>query len=221
MVPNLIIEACVENFEEAKIAIQNGANRIELCSALHLDGLTPEIKEINSCLRELTTPVKIMLRPRPGDFTYGPADQDILLSQISALKKLGVKHLVYASLKEGSLNLKDILHIWKTFEGANQLKSLTIHKAIDQTSNIKNEVKRLLEFLPNFGNTNLAILSSGTYKTALAGQKCLNEMFDLCQGKIELIAAGSITHHNLSTYKNLLKTNSLHGRKIVNMSDGK
>ena len=45
-----------------------GADRIELCSSLHEDGLTPERKTITSVLKAITIPVKIMIRRRPGNF---------------------------------------------------------------------------------------------------------------------------------------------------------
>ena len=37
----MLVEACVETLEEALQAEKNGAHRIELCSRLDLDGLTP------------------------------------------------------------------------------------------------------------------------------------------------------------------------------------
>ena len=40
---NLILEACVETLEESMRAEQNGADRLELCSRLDLDGLTPDV----------------------------------------------------------------------------------------------------------------------------------------------------------------------------------
>ena len=40
---NICLEACVETLEEAILAERNGANRLELCSRLDLDGLTPNL----------------------------------------------------------------------------------------------------------------------------------------------------------------------------------
>ena len=40
----MIIEVCAESYEYAKKAEKDGANRIELCKDLHLDGLTPNYK---------------------------------------------------------------------------------------------------------------------------------------------------------------------------------
>ena len=65
---DIIKEACVEGCEEAIQAKIMGADRIELCSSLHEDGLTPERKTMTSVLEAINIPVKIMIRPRPGNF---------------------------------------------------------------------------------------------------------------------------------------------------------
>ena len=44
----MIKEACVETFEEAKLAELRGANRIELCSDLANDGLTSSFELIKN-----------------------------------------------------------------------------------------------------------------------------------------------------------------------------
>ena len=47
----MIKEACVENFNEALIAVKKGADRLELCADLANDGLTPSVELIKSLLR--------------------------------------------------------------------------------------------------------------------------------------------------------------------------
>ena len=46
----LIKEACVETVEQAIKAEKNGADQIELCSRLDLDGLTPDFDVIRKVL---------------------------------------------------------------------------------------------------------------------------------------------------------------------------
>ena len=65
-----IKEACVESTDQAVNAEINGADRIELCKNLDLDGLTPEINVIQNTMKSVNIPVKVMIRPRPGNFIY-------------------------------------------------------------------------------------------------------------------------------------------------------
>ena len=41
-----------------------GADRIELCSRLDLDGLTPSKELVKRLVSDLTIPIKVMVRPR-------------------------------------------------------------------------------------------------------------------------------------------------------------
>ena len=63
-----IREACVESLEQAFIAEKNGANRIELCADLDVEGLTPSRELILSVNSQLNIPVHVLIRPRSGYF---------------------------------------------------------------------------------------------------------------------------------------------------------
>lgn len=207
MINNYKIEACVESFEEAYQSQQNGADQIELCSRLDLDGLTPDRPLIEKCVDELTVDIKVMIRPREGDFEYSAEEITIMKRDIDYCKKNGVSGVVFGVLKEKSL---DIGIISDLAEHAYPLK-VTIHKAIDYTDNILNEVSKLLE-IHKYIDT---ILTSGSKMTAQEGAPILTEMIKMTKGKIHIMPAGKITNHNLATIHDLLKTSGYHGRKIV------
>ena len=61
---NILLEACVGTLDEALLAQEKGANRVEVCSRLDLDGLTPSKDLVKRLVNELIMPVKVMLRPR-------------------------------------------------------------------------------------------------------------------------------------------------------------
>ena len=71
----LIKESCVETYDEAINAESRGADRIEVCSRLDLDGLTPSKELVKRLVNDLTIPIKVMVRPRSGDFCYN--DEEI------------------------------------------------------------------------------------------------------------------------------------------------
>jgi copper homeostasis protein len=64
------IEVCVEDPEGAQVAAQAGANRLEVCSALALGGVTPGPGLWEAIRRGIGIPLTMLLRPRRGDFCY-------------------------------------------------------------------------------------------------------------------------------------------------------
>jgi copper homeostasis protein len=63
----MILEVCVDSPHGLLAAIDGGAARVELCSALALGGLTPTTTLMAQAGAEEIDAV-VMIRPRPGDF---------------------------------------------------------------------------------------------------------------------------------------------------------
>ena len=85
----MIKEACVETFEEAILAEKQGANRIELCSDLANDGLTPSCELMKKTCSILKIPVMVMIRPRTGNFVYSEQEMIQMKSEIDLAKNAG------------------------------------------------------------------------------------------------------------------------------------
>lgn len=207
MTNNFKTEACVESFAEAWQSQQNGADQIELCSRLDLDGLTPSQSLIERCFKELDIDIKVMIRPKGGEFEYSADEISEMKKDINFCKKVGVSGVVFGILKGKSLDIDRITELAKH---AQPLK-VTIHKAIDYTEDILAEVESLLE-IHEYIDT---ILTSGGKKTAEEGAPILAEMIKMTKDKIHIMPAGKITKLNLDRIHNLLNTSGYHGRKIV------
>ena len=63
-------EVCVETVDDAIRAEQAGADRIELCADLAVGGTTPSAGLIRTIAKQVSIPVMVMIRPRPGDFCF-------------------------------------------------------------------------------------------------------------------------------------------------------
>jgi len=206
-----IIEACVDSAEGAVFAEQNGADRLELCSDLHLDGLTPTMDLLDSVLAAVDIPIKTMIRPRAGDFSYDLAERAQIRKDIEDCKARGITEFVYGSMQAGRLDIEDLKAVYEYAEPT----SFTIHKAIDSSKSITSDVLELVKWVRQDPRVCLSILSSGGAATAEEGLLTLQRMLQLTRDHIELIVAGKVTTKNLDSLKRVIKAPAFHGRKIV------
>ena len=203
----MIKEACVETFEEAKLAEKRGANRIELCSDLANDGLTPSSNLMKKTISELKIPVMTMVRPRAGNFVHTKKEVEQMKKDIDVAKQVGAAGVVFGLLT--SDNKIDIENTSVLAEYAKPLP-VTFHKAIDDLENPVEGVKELLK-IDNIKR----ILTSGGKPTAKEGQAVIREMIEVADGKITILVAGKVLDSNVEKIQKITGTKELHGRRIV------
>ena len=209
MIPpqELILEACLETPEEAHSAFLNGAHRVELCRNLESGGLSPSRETIRRCLEICELPLKVMVRPRPGNFVYSEEELTCMETEIDSLKKLPITGFVFGVLQDDrSINLEAVQHLSKRADPL----AVTFHKAIDETRDPLQEMKKLSR-IQNIQS----ILSSGGAQNAETGAKMLKTMQQQFQSRFRMIAAGSITSENLLSLHHKIEFSEYHGRKIV------
>lgn len=202
----MIIEACVENINEALRAESLGADRLELCENLKIGGTTPSAGTITMAKKLLKIPIMILIRPRGGNFIYSNNEIEIIKHDIKICKEAGVDGVVIGALTKE--NVIDLDLINRLTELAKPMQ-VTFNKAIDNTYNILKEFKSLL-------NTKVdRVLTSGGAKTAFDGSEIINEMVRIADGKIKIISAGKIHHSDIPGLQRILNTDEFHGKKIV------
>ena len=90
----------LRRYPSVRAAIAGGAQRIELCSALEVGGLTPSaglIKEarILTCRK---VKLHILIRPRPGDYIYTRDEIEVMLTDVDFARKLECDGVVIGAL---------------------------------------------------------------------------------------------------------------------------
>ena len=200
-------EVCVDNIKDAMRAVDLGANRIEYCSKLSEEGLTPDIEDVKYLLKNINIPLRIMIRPHSKSFNYSEKDISIMLKDISTFKKIDIDGVLIGCLnKDDEIDLEKINLL---VEKAKPLKVI-FHKAIDITSDPLKSLKNLIK------NSNIdGVLTSGGFKKAEDGVKLLKKMLDICPINFELIIAGKITSENINKINQKLSAKFYHGKKIV------
>lgn len=203
----LILEACVETIQQGLLAEKNHADRIEFCQRLDLGGITPDHDLIRTAINKIKIPVKIMIRPRGGDFIYSDSEIDRMKSDIKYCKSIGVEEVVLGALNnDEKVDYSLTQHLAKL---AIPMK-VTFHKAIDEVSNYMNALKTL-STMQNIGS----VLTSGTKENALAGKDYIKIASEEFSETLNIIAAGSITNTNLKKIHSELNMKEYHGKKIV------
>ena len=203
----MIKEACVETYEEAILAEERGANRIELCSDLANDGLTPSLELMKKTISNLKIPVMVMIRPRAGNFIYSEEEIGEMKSEIDLAKKAGAAGIVFGLLTPD--NKIDIKNTQILAEYASPFP-VTFHKAIDE---LENPVEGVIELM-KIKNVK-RILTSGGAPTALEGQETIREMIQTAGDKITILVAGKVLDLNVEEIRKITGAKELHGRRIV------
>lgn len=156
-----ILEVCVDSLSSARSAIAGGADRLELCSALAIGGLTPFGALLSQIRRESDIPVRCLMRPRAGDFLYEPEEIQMMASQIRAFRDLGANGFVIGCLtKEGDLDSDAMKPLLEAASGC----GLTLHRCIDVSRN------------PEKTYLDAASLGIDTVLTSGAGPSCTEGM---------------------------------------------
>ncbi len=97
------LEVCVDGAAGAAVAAESGADRIELCSALSIGGISPSLGAVRTALG-MNIPVHVLVRPRGGGFRYSDVETGTMLEDIADFVTAGAAGLVI-----GALDSKDDL----------------------------------------------------------------------------------------------------------------
>jgi len=209
---NIIKEACVGQLEQAKMAEYYNADRVEICSRLDLDGLTPDRSTIEDTINALSIPVKVMIRPKSNNFIYSDLETIRMESDIEFCKGIGVSEIVF-----GMLNNENHIDINLTRRLAKRAfpMNITFHKAIDHTGDIILELKRLCRV-----KEITSILTSGGKESAIEGQGMIREISHKFSSRFNIIVAGGITDKNFDLVHSSIGAKEYHGKDIVGQLKG-
>jgi copper homeostasis protein len=196
----VILEVCVDDAAGLDAAIAGGADRIELCAALDLGGLTPAPGLIRRAA-QAPVPVYAMVRPHAGHFVYDEADLDTMLSDIDFIRDAGLAGVVMgASLRGGGLDVKTLERLVERAAGLGK----TLHRAFDLVPDFAQAV----EIAASLGFER--ILTSGGAPSAIAGAHGLQTAYAAACGRLSIMPGGGVNAGNLSQLLSLADFTEVH-----------
>jgi len=185
----VLLEISVETVERAAGAERGGADRIELCNALTVGGLTPGRELMKAVRAAVRVPVFAMIRPRAGDFVYSREEFAAMRESIALARDMGMGGVVLGILRrDGRV---DVERTRELVEEASEIE-VTFHRAID-------EAAKLLEAVDAIAETGAArILTSGGKGSALDGAGTIAAMVERARGRIGIVPGAGITAGNVA-----------------------
>lgn len=202
----MIIEVCVDSPHGLLAAIAGGADRVELCSALALGGLTPTTTLMAQAGAEEIAAM-VMIRPRAGDFIWTAYEVDHMQAEIDEALELGMGGIVIgANRADGRLDAKVLKALLK---GVDPAVEKVLHRCIDLTPDPVEAVDIAIAL--GFDR----ILTSGGALRAADGIGKLKAMFDQARGRIEIMPGAGITAGNVAGLMALLPVDQVHASCAV------
>ncbi|GAP44479.1 copper homeostasis protein CutC [Lentimicrobium saccharophilum] len=182
------IEICAGSVESVLAAKKGGADRIELCSALGLGGLTPSQSLMEYAINKAGIETFVLIRPRNGDFHYTRAEYEIMKSDIYTARACGAAGIVTGMLNTDGT--ADTCRMKELIEMARPMK-ITFHRAFD----VCKDPFTALEDIIGLGCER--ILTSGQAMDALSGSGLLAALVELAGSRIIIMPGSGINASNL------------------------
>jgi len=189
-----ILEVAVDSLASARAAIAGGADRLELCGALAVGGLTPYAELLKQVRAESNINIRCLMRPRGGDFLYTKEEIRMMTAQIENLRKLGADGFVLGCLTpDGNLDSKAMEPMLKAAEGC----GLTLHRCIDVS---RDPCQTYLDAKELGIDT---VLASGAAGNCLHGMETIGKLLELrdtLQGP-EVLIGGGVKADTITAFK--------------------
>lgn len=194
------LEICVDSHAGLAAAIRGDADRIELCAALGLGGLSPSLSLLKAA-QDCPVPVYCMVRPRPGDFVFSSAEIAGMCAEIAQIRALGLAGVV---LGAGSPDGLDVPALEALVAAAKGLGT-SLHRVVDLVKD-RNLAVRIAGDL-GFER----VLTSGGMPKAIDGIDAIASMVATAPQGLSVMPGGGVTPENAADILRRTGAREIHG----------
>lgn len=197
----ICLEVSVDSVAGLEAAIGGGADRIELCSALSLGGLTPSAGLMAAASAQ-KTPCFVLIRPREGDFCYHNNEIDVMCRDIETVRSMKLAGVVIgASVPDGSLDVRTLARLLECSGGM----PATLHRAFDLVP----DFHAALEAAIGLGFKR--VLTSGGAAGAPVGRVQIQKLVQQAGARIEVMAGAGLSAGNVAEFVRFTGVRAVHG----------
>jgi copper homeostasis protein len=165
----MLLEVIATSARDALAAERGGADRVEVCTAIERDGLTPPPRLVAEVRAAVSIEMRAMLRPGDG-FALGVGERESLAADAASLLDAGADGFVLGFLDEaGDVDLGAIESLVPSLGG----KPYTFHRAIDHSRDPLSTYRTLATLGANAPDT---ILTAGSPEGVTAGLPTLHAL---------------------------------------------
>lgn len=198
-------ELLCADLESVQVAVEVGADRIELCAGPEVGGLTPGVGLLDAALEVVggRLDVVVLARPRVGGFGLrGPRELGALVADVRAARAAGARGVAVGVLRsDGMLDAEAMAELVSAAEGM----AVTLHRAIDLTP----DPVATLDVAAGLGVRR--VLTSGAAATALEGAGTIKALVDAARARVEVVAASGVRGTNAAEVLRRTCADALHG----------
>ena len=202
-----LLEGCVDSVASAIAAEKGGATRLEVCADLPVGGTTVRPSVFKQIRERVQIPLRVLIRPRFGDFLYDEIQIQEMAEDIRTLKDLGANGVVIGALRpEGTLDIQVMERLIQAADGL----PVTLHRAFDMTR----DPFEALETAISLGID--TILTSGHRDVCTEGESLLKGLHLQANGRIHIMCGSGVKPSNIEELATETGIRSFHmsGSKI-------
>jgi copper homeostasis protein len=182
-----LLEVCVDTLDGCRAAADAGADRLELCAALELGGLTPSAGFLERARALTDLPLMVMIRPRRGDFLYATEELAAMQLDIERARAVGARGVVLGVLaRDGTVDLARA----RALVAAARPLEVTFHRAFDLARDLDAALDALLELGVE------RVLTSGGAADVVAGTPVRARLVARAAGRLGVLAGGGVRPEN-------------------------
>ncbi|HWS37703.1 MAG TPA: copper homeostasis protein CutC [Actinoplanes sp.] len=194
-----VLELAVQDEHGIDVATRLGVDRVELCSALPLGGVTPSLGLIEAAVDALppsssglpgrpgvvagrAIPVHVLVRPRPGGFEYTPAEVATTVRDVRHAIAAGAAGVVIGGLRDGHIDAALVARVVSAADGAD----VTFHRAFDLLTDPAQAIEELI------GLGVRRVLTAGCPTVVADGLPGLRRLVAAAAGRLQIQAGGGV-----------------------------